>query len=149
MVLLNFQNFNKNCRGILSFFFFFKLSVFYCESTIVDALLLVFVIESTVLGMLSSVFCVSFVSIRFCYITSRLRNGAEGRQLDECNDAEKWLDELKDVIYRAEDLMDEIDYEDQRSKHEPESESNMSFLNKMMSSFLNKMKSKFDKTIKG
>ena len=71
---------------------------------------------------------------------SGLRNDAEGRQLDEPN-VKEWLDELKDVIYRAQDLMDEIDYEAQRSKHEPESESN--------TSFLNKMKSKFDKTIQG
>ena len=53
-----------------------------------------------------------------------LLNDAEDRQLEEPN-VKEWLDELKDVIYRAQDLVDEIEYE-ARAKTEHESKSSTS-----------------------
>ncbi|PON74396.1 LRR domain containing protein [Parasponia andersonii] len=66
---------------------------------------------------------------------SRLLNDAEDRQLEEPA-VREWLDDLKDVIYRAEALVDEIDYEVLSKKLERDES------NKTKSSFRKKMKSK-------
>lgn len=72
-----------------------------------------------------------------------LLNDAENRQLDE-PDVKEWLDEIRDVIYRAQDLMEDID----RSKEERESETDPSFLMKMMSKVIPST-SEFEKTVQG
>ncbi|KAH7859027.1 hypothetical protein Vadar_030634 [Vaccinium darrowii] len=50
---------------------------------------------------------------------NKLLNDAENRQLTDLV-VRRWLDELKDAIYHAEDLLDEITYEALRSKVEAE-----------------------------
>ena len=79
---------------------------------------------------------------------SGLLNDAEVRQLEEPN-VKEWLDGLKDVIYKAQDLVDDIDYEAQRTKHETESESNTSFIKKLMMKSNILSFSEFDKTLQG
>ena len=77
-----------------------------------------------------------------------LLNDAEDRQLEEPN-VKKWLDELKDVIYRAQDLVDEIEYE-ARAKTEHESESSTSLGKKRkFSNYIIPSFSEFDRTVQG
>ncbi|PON49732.1 P-loop containing nucleoside triphosphate hydrolase, partial [Trema orientale] len=77
---------------------------------------------------------------------SGLLNDAENRQLDEPK-VKKWLDELKDVIYRAQDLMEDIE-DEARSKKERESESSTSLPKKMKFTIISSF-SESNKTIKG
>ena len=78
---------------------------------------------------------------------SLLLNDAENRQLEEPV-VKEWLDDLKDVIYRAQDLVDEIDYDVLSKKLEPDSKSNMSFPKRLKLS-ITSSSSKSDKTVKG
>ena len=69
-----------------------------------------------------------------------LLNDAEDKQLEEPN-VKKWLDELKGVIYRAQDLVDEIEYE---------FESNTSLRKKRkFSNYIIPSFSEFDRTVQG
>ncbi|PON31369.1 NB-ARC domain containing protein, partial [Parasponia andersonii] len=77
---------------------------------------------------------------------SVLLNDAEERQLQEPAVWE-WLDDLKDVIYKAQDLMDDID-DDARFKKERKFKTNMSFRKKMKYKIISSIP-KSDKTVKG
>ena len=74
-----------------------------------------------------------------------LLNDAEERQLQEPA-VREWLDDLKDVIYRAQDLVDDIEDEARSKKHDFKSET--SFQKKMKYKLISSF-SKSDKTIKG
>ena len=76
-----------------------------------------------------------------------LLNDAEERELEEPH-VRDWLDDLKDVIYRAQDLVDEIDYQVLAEKQERDSKSKMSFQKKIKSKIISSF-SKSDKTVKG
>ncbi|PON49734.1 hypothetical protein TorRG33x02_316680, partial [Trema orientale] len=78
---------------------------------------------------------------------SLLLNDAEDRQLEEPA-VREWLDDLKDVIFRAQDLVDEIDYEVLSKKIEREPKGKTSSFGKKMKSKIISSFSKSDKTAK-
>ncbi|XP_062115673.1 putative disease resistance RPP13-like protein 1 [Humulus lupulus] len=75
-----------------------------------------------------------------------LLNDAEEKQLRN-QEVRRWLIELQDVIYQADDLVDRIDYEALRSKLEDD-QSSSSSASKVLMKFMPPFLSTFDKTVK-